>query len=240
MHKINRLYFIFLILAAVDQSCYFDFRETVYGSGNVVTEERPVSSFDGINVSSGIDVFITQGDKETLEVIADDNLLEYILTDVTGGILKIHTDVNIRKAESKEVHLVYKQIRSIKISSAGDVKGTNMMKAEDIEIHLSSAGDLILNVEAEHINCRISSSGDARLSGTAGELDAHLSSAGDLYAYDLIVRKAKVHVSSAGNARIHATEEVNLTASSAGDIYYEGNPQSVHTNTSSAGSIIKK
>lgn len=240
MLKINRLSFIVLALAAVVQSCYIDFRETVYGSGNVVKEERSVSSFDVIKVSSGLDVFITQGDEEALKVIADDNLIEYILTDVTGGILKIHTDVNIRKAKSKEVHLVYKQVRSINISSSGDVKGTNMMKAEDLEIHLSSAGDLVLDIEAKHINCRISSSGDARLSGNADELDAHLSSAGDLYAYDLIVMKAKVHASSAGNARIHATEEVYLTASSAGDIYYKGDPQKVYKNTSSAGSIIKK
>jgi len=131
-------------------------------------------------------------------------------------------------------------VRSISISSAGDVEGTNTMKAEDLEIHLSSAGDLVLDVVADDINCRISSSGDARLSGTAGELDAHLSSAGDLYAYDLIVGKAKVSASSAGNARIHATEELNLKASSAGDIYYKGDPEIVHKSTSSAGSIIKK
>ncbi|KPK81190.1 MAG: hypothetical protein AMS27_15660 [Bacteroides sp. SM23_62_1] len=238
--KINYLYLVIISLAVTVQSCYIDFRETVYGNGNVITEERSVNSFDGIKVSSGIDVFITQGEEESLKIIADENLIEYILTDVTGGILTIHSEVNIRNARSKEVHLVYKQLRSIKVSSAGDVEGTNTMNARDLDIHLSSAGDLNLDMTANQVHCSISSSGDARLSGTADELVARLSSAGDLYAYDLIVKKARVDVSSAGNARIHATEEVNLSASSAGDIYYMGNPQTIHTNTSSAGNIRKR
>jgi hypothetical protein len=240
MLKHNRVSLIFLVLMIILQGCYINLRETVYGSGNVVSEKRSVSSFDEIKVSSGIDVFITQGNKEALEVVADDNLLEFIKTEVSSGCLRIYTDVNIRHSKSREVHLVYRQLRSINISSAGDVKGTNKMKANDLDIHLSSAGDLELTVSADQINCDISSSGDAHISGTADELDADLSSAGDLYAYDLIVKKARVQVSSAGNARIHATEEVYLKASSAGDIYYMGNPHTIHTNTSSAGSIIKR
>lgn len=236
----NRISLILLVFIAFLQGCYIDLRETIYGNGNVVTEERSVSSFDEIRVSSGIDVFITQGEEESLKVIADDNLLEYIQTEVSGRSLKIYTDVNIRQAGSKEVHLVYNQLRSINISSAGDVSTTNRMKAEDLNIKLSSAGDLKMDIDAENIICHISSSGDAHISGTADVLDADLSSAGDLYAYDLVVKKAKIHASSAGNARVHATEEVHLTASSAGDIYYKGNPQTIHINTSSAGSIIKK
>ena len=240
MLKLKSVSFIFLVLLVFLQGCYIDLRETVYGSGNVVTEERSVVPFNEIKVSSGIDVFITQGEEEAIKVIADDNLLDYIKTEASEGRLKIYTNVNIRQSRSKEVHLIYKQIRSIKISSAGDVKATNRMKAEDLDINLSSAGDLELDVEAEQISCKISSSGDAYITGNADKLDADLSSAGNLYAYDLIVKKAKVHASSAGNAKIHATEEVHLTASSAGDIYYKGNPENVHINTSSAGSIVKK
>jgi hypothetical protein len=200
-----------IVLLLFLSSCIFDFRETVYGNGKVVTEDRSADSFNRLKVSSGIDVFITQGEEESLKVIAD-----------------------------KEVHLVYKQLREIDISSAGDVEGTNRMKADDLDLDLSSAGDLVLDVEAKRINCNISSAGDARLSGTCDELDADLSSAGDLYAWDLVANKAHVNASSAGNARIYATEEVDLSSSSAGDIYYKGDPKTINTNKSSAGSIIKK
>jgi hypothetical protein len=238
----KKIYFIscLIILLLSLSSCVFDFRETVYGNGNLVTEERHADSFDRLKVSSGIDVIITQGEKESIQVVADENLLEYIKTEIYDNTLKIYTDANIRHAKSKEVHLVYKKLREIDISSAGDVEGTNRMKTDDLDIDLSSAGDLSLDVEAIKITCNISSAGDAHLSGTVDELDADLSSAGDLNASDLVARKAHVNSSSAGNARICATEEVDLTASSAGDIYYKGDPKTININKSSAGSIIKK
>jgi hypothetical protein len=120
------------------------------------------------------------------------------------------------------------------------VEGNNRMKADDLDLDLSSAGDLTLDVEATSITCDISSAGDAHLSGTVDNLEADLSSAGDLNASDLVAKKARVSTSSAGNARICATEEADLNASSAGDIYYKGDPKIVNTKKSSAGSIIKK
>lgn len=221
-------------------SCYINFHETVHGNGNVQTEERTTGSFDRMKVSSGIDVYITQGDTESIKVTADENLLKYISTEIYNNTLTIETKAWIRNAKSKEVHLVYKNLRDIDISSAGDVEGTNRMKTDELDLDLSSAGDLTLDLEATRININISSAGDARLSGTVDELDADLSSAGDLNAYDLLARKARVSASSAGSAKISASEEVNLNASSAGDIYYQGDPKTTTINRSSAGSIIKK
>jgi len=228
------------VLLITLSSCYINFRETVYGNGNVITEERNPGSFDRLKVSSDIDVYITQGDIESVKVIADENLLKYISTELYNNTLTIESKAWIRNAKSKEVHLVYKKLREIDISSAGDVEGTDRMKADELDLDLSSAGDLTLDVEATRINLDISSAGDARLSGTVDELDADLSSAGDLNAYDLLARKVRVSVSSAGNAKISASEEVNLNASSAGDIYYKGDPKTVSITTSSAGSIVKK
>lgn len=228
------------VLITSINSCYIDFRETVFGNGNVVTEDREPGSFDRLKVSSGIDVLITQGDTESLKVIADENLLKYISTEIYNNTLIVETKAWIRNAKSKEVHLVYKKLMEIDISSAGDVKGTNRMKADELDLNLSSAGDLTLDIEANRINLDISSAGDAKLSGTVDELDADLSSAGDLNAYDLVARKARVSASSAGSAKINASEEVNLNASSAGDIYYKGDPKTISINKSSAGSIIKK
>jgi hypothetical protein len=221
-------------------SCYFGPHETVYGSGNVVSEERDIGDFDELKVSSGIDVIMRQGNDISLELEADDNLHEAIITEVVDHTLKIGTRKNIRSARSKKVYLVYRELNSIRISSAGDVSGENTLETDRLSIDLSSAGDLVLDVEAETIDCDISSSGDAKLSGSTDILTASLSSAGDLHAYDLITRKAEVSCSSAGDARVYATEEFKLRSSSAGSIYYKGDGRLVSSHTSSAGSIVKK
>jgi hypothetical protein len=215
-------------------------RKTVHGNNKVITKEREAGSFEGLRVSTGIDVYLKQGSKETITVEADENLHEYILTEVEDGVLRVYTEVNIREAEEKKVYVTMKDIRSVKASSAGDVTGESAIKSDNIEIDVSSAGDIKLEVYAREINADISSSGDITLKGEADMLKADLSSAGNLNASELKVREADISVSSAGDADINVTESLKARASSAGDIHYAGNPKYVDSHSSSAGGVHKR
>jgi hypothetical protein len=231
----------FLFLLAAGNSCITVFPgETIWGDGNVVSEDRTIEDFNRLKVSSGIDVMMKQGSEISLTLEADENLHDVIKTEVSENTLRIYTTKNIQRAKSTKVYLVYTDLNAIRISSAGDVKGENTLKTNDLDIGLSSAGDLELDLVADEVHCDISSSGDARLSGSTDLLEADLSSAGDLYAFDLIAKKCRVSCSSAGDARVYATEELNLRCSSAGSIYYKGDGSLVRASTSSAGSIVKK
>ena len=71
--------FLFLSLFLVgSSSCVINLQDTIYGSGDVITEDRSVSDFNKLKVSSGIDVIIKYGNSESLEIKADDNLIEHI------------------------------------------------------------------------------------------------------------------------------------------------------------------
>jgi len=214
--------------------------KTVYGNKKVVTKERKTDSFTGIKVSSGIDVYLKQGNNEAVSVEADENLHEYIITEVRGGILDVYSEYNIRDAERKRVYVTIKEVNSVKTTSAGDVFGETPIKSDRLELSASSAGDIKLEVNAKDIDIDISSSGDMTLSGETDMLKADLSSAGDLNAYELKAREADVSVSSAGDADIYATEKITARASSAGDVNYKGDPKYVDAHSSSAGGIHKR
>lgn len=216
------------------------FRKTVRGSGNVETQERTAEYFNAIHTSTGIDVYVTQGTKESIRVEADDNLLEYIETNVTGNTLRVKTDVQIRNAHRKVVHVTIKDIEELKASSGGDIIGENLLKTPHLYLSASSAGDIRISVSTEEISCKMSSSGDITLEGKTDILEASLSSAGDLKAYDLETREADVSTSSAGDAKIYVTERLRARASSAGDIYYKGNPKYVDAHSSSAGGVHRR
>ncbi|OFX37162.1 MAG: hypothetical protein A2X05_16055 [Bacteroidetes bacterium GWE2_41_25] len=215
-------------------------RKTVYGNKKVVSKEREAGSFDGLRVSSGIDVYLKQGNKEAITVETDENLQEYILTEIDGGVLRVYTEVNIRDSKEKKVYVTMKDIRSIKASSAGDVIGESIIKSDELELSASSAGDIKLEVYARKLDVNISSSGDMTLSGEADVLEADMSSAGDLKAYNLKVREADISASSAGDADVNVTERLRARSSSAGDINYTGNPRYIDANSSSAGSVHKR
>jgi hypothetical protein len=216
------------------------FRKTVFGNGNVVKKERSTEPASGVKVATGIDVYLSQGDKQSLVVEADENLHEYIITEVKNDILNVYTEANIRDAERKRVYITLRDINTVGTSSAGDVVGETPVRTEDLKLSASSAGDIKLEVYVKNIDANISSSGDVTLIGEADMIDASLSSAGDLYAFDLKVREAEVSVSSAGNAEIYVTDKLFARASSAGDVNYKGDPKNVDAHTSSAGGIHRK
>jgi hypothetical protein len=238
--KTYKIIFSFLLLVLIPGSCVVGYYDSITGDGNVVKEVRNVSDFTGIKVSSGIDVYLTQGQNTEVILEADQNLHEWITTEVIGSILHIKSEKNIRMAESKIVWVSCPVINLIDISSAGDVIGENMIITDKMDIDMSSAGDLRLELEAEEITIDISSAGNASLKGSTNSLHADLSSAGDLDAYDLLTESADVSVSSAGHANVFVTGEAKFRSSSAGDINYRGDPKIIEMHSSSAGTINKK
>lgn len=241
MKKVTLLWFA--VLAMMSTSCVIDgaWNNGISGNGNVEEETRDISGFTGVLVSSGIDVFLSEGDQFEVRVVADENLMDVIETRINGRMLDVGTEnVSIRNAKSKKVYVTLPELTSLKISSAGDCKGQTLFHCDKLELGVSSAGDLTLDVEAKRIDLGISSSGDVKLAGKADVFNASLSSAGDLHAFDLVAGKVKVDVSSAGDARVHATDEISMSASSAGNIHYQGDAQVVRSSKSSAGTINKR
>lgn len=230
---------LFLIVIAATISIYGQARPKVNGSGNVVNQEREAAYFNSVKVSTAIDLILTQGNDETITVEADDNLQEYIITEIKNNTLHIYTDANIQKAREMNVYVTMKDIEEISATSAGDVIGKTVIKSDELHLSTSSAGDISLEVNVQKLICRISSAGDMTLSGTTNELEASLSSAGDLKAFDLTARIAQVTASSSGDANVTVTEKLWARASSAGDITFKGDPPEVDGHSSSAGSIHK-
>jgi hypothetical protein len=234
----NLKYYTVAILCVAITACVNgQWRKTVYGDGNVVKKERNTGSFTGVKVSTGIDVFLSQGSNISIEVEADENLHEYIITEVQGDVLHVYSDANIRKARMKRVYVTLKDVNYLSTTSAGDMIGETPVRTDDLKLNASSAGDIKLEVYAKNVEADISSSGDMTLTGEADMLEGDLSSAGDLNAYNFKVREADISVSSAGNADIYVTERLRARASSAGDINYKGNPKYLDAHSSSAGSI---
>jgi hypothetical protein len=133
-----------------------------------------------------------------------------------------------------------KEITSLSTTSAGDLYGETPVKADNLRVSATSAGDIKLEVYAKGVEIDGSSSGDVTISGEADVMEADLSSAGDLNAFSFRVKEADVSVSSAGDADVYVTEKLTARASSAGDINYKGDPQHVDAHSSSAGGIHRK
>ena len=236
-----KLVLIPLLCVATVACADAQWKTRVTGNGDVQKEERKTTEFTGVRTSSAIDVYLSQGKGHRIVVEADENLLEYIVTEVKDDVLRVYPDdVNIRRAERMRVYVTMENVEYISTSSAGDVIGETPVKTETLKISASSSGDVKLEVYAKELFLKTSSAGDITLKGTADYVKASTSSAGDIKAYDLKVREADLSSSSAGDIKITVTERLKARASSAGDIHFYGNPKHVDAKSSSGGDVVRK
>ena len=204
-------------------------------------EERKLSDFNEVRVSNAINLYIKQGNETKAVIEADGIELDEVITEVSGGNLKvsIRKNNNFRRSIHVKVYLTYKSLESISASSAADVYSESVIKADELELSASSAASMELDIDVAHLDMSVSSAGDIELSGKAGKVTGSASSAGDVDAFDLVCKTADVKASSAGGIRINVTDEIKARASSGGSIKYKGNPMKSNTDSSSGGSVRK-
>ncbi|POY37097.1 DUF2807 domain-containing protein [Solitalea longa] len=209
---------------------------------DVVTETRKVTGFHGINVSTGIDVFITQGTSEKVTVTASSNIIGKIKTVVNNGILEIYVDKTGKDSwswgnETRKVYLTVKTLDAIVANSGSDVSTTNRLKADKLFAQSSSGSDLKLDLDVRDLICETSSGSDAELSGIAKSFNVQASSGSDVNAFHLTTEVCVANASSGSDIDVTVTKQLTADASSGGDVTYKGKPQKVVKNESSGGDI---
>ena len=229
------------ILSMLMFSCNFNIGTGVSGNGIVKSTERTLEGdFNTIEVSRGLDVYITQSDSESLKVQADENLHDIIKTIVENNTLKIYANENISYAASKKVFVSFNSISKLSASSGSDMFSTNTITVNDLELSTESGSDMTLDINVQSLRCDSSSGSDLKLTGKTESFYANASSGSDIKAGDLVSTIAEAKASSGSDITLNTTKELTANASSGGDIKYYGNPEKVNKSDNVSGSVNKQ
>jgi hypothetical protein len=209
------------------------------GSGNLIKQDRKVSSFNGIEVSGAFNVMLTQGTTNSVTVEADDNLMDLIKTEVRGNILVIDNKKPISGSKSLKVYITFTELKSIDLSGAVEVSSQNKLTLADLSISGSGSSDCKLDMDVQKLGIDCSGGSKLKLSGSAKDVNLDASGAVDLLAFDFPAENYKVEISGAGKAEINVSKELNVEISGAGNVRYKGNPTKNIQDISGAGSVKK-
>jgi hypothetical protein len=213
-----------------------------YGNSDK-TETRQVSNFNGIKVSTGIDLYITMGASEEVKIVADDEIIDDLITEVKDGTLRIYMKqtnnwFNWNSGnQTRKAYVTVNALKSIDASSGSDVKSENTLKGEELKVNASSGSDVEIDVYYKNVWLDTSSGSNAKLSGKTKNFKAEASSGSDIKAQDLESSICRVSVSSGSDATVNVTDELYAKASSGADVMYYGNPQVKDIDESSGGDV---
>jgi hypothetical protein len=219
----------------------FPFNKGVRGNGVVVSEQRPINkSFKRIQVSTGIDLFLTQSDNPSISVQADENIQGLIITEIENETLKIYMDKSSYHVASKKVVVNFITIEQIRASSGSEVFSTNTLKVPSLDLSTSSGSEIELTVETNYINSSSSSGSVLTLEGKTKEFVGSSSSGSQLNASKLITDYCETSASSGSNLSVNCLEEFNANASSGANIENHESAVKNIVKSSSGGSVNTK
>ncbi len=213
----------------------------VRGDGSVVKQDRNVESFNGVEVRSGIDLTVSQGSLSGLVIEADENLQEYIVSEVSNGTLEIYVrkNTNIQKSTRMAAHLTVSDLKTLSISGGGDVKSLNQIVSGDFSASISGGGDLSFDLRADRMACSMSGGGDASLDGEIGQLSLTLSGGGDLKLKGEL-GMVDLSMSGGGDALIEGqniASGVMIAMSGGGDLHLNQPCEKLKTTVSGGGDV---
>lgn len=229
---------ICLVLMACNLSIPNIGRNRVRGSGKVSSEERPVSGFDRVSLSGIGQLEIVVGDEESLVIEAEDNLLQYITTEVRGRELGIGVQrgISLDPTEPIRYSLTVTDLSRVQVSGSGSVF-METLETEALELAVSGSGNLeFADLQVQELSVNASGSGNFDLAGTAAEQKITISGSSNYYAGDLESKVVELEVSGSGEALLWVTDDLRVRISGSGDVEYYGNPN-VDRDISGSGNL---
>jgi hypothetical protein len=199
-----------------------------FGSRNLISEDRTVSGFDRLDVSGGGDVTIIQDGSESLTIQTDDNVMQYVTSEVRGGTLYIGLHfADLHTVIPSALHLTVhvKDLTGINTSGSWEVTSESIQTG-NLDIAVSGSGKVtIQSLIADKLTLNISGSGSANLAGKVTSQQVSISGSGDYQAGDLQSQDTRVNVSGSGRVTIWATDTLIGSVSGSGGINYYGSPK---------------
>ncbi len=195
--------------------------DVITGSGSIVSQERDVEFFTGIESAIPGNVFVTQ-DRDAahgVRIDADDNVIDRVETAGNGhSVLIISLQSGSYKNISINVYVSMPSVEVVALSGTGNIRST-------------------APIQTDEISCVLSGSGNISLSGTATEQTAVISGSGNICNSSLISESSSVTISGSGGCGVNVTQVLNASIPGSGTILYTGSPQQVNKDIIGSGFI---
>jgi len=211
------------------------------GSGNLETEEYAFTDFTEVEISSAFEFEIDQSGSYSINVTADDNVMDYVQVSQDGQTLKI----GLRRFISigpltLRASVTMPQLHGLTVSGASRGTVSDFSSTEDLEIKVSGASRVTGDIAAGDVEFGISGASTIQLEGSANDIDANVSGASHFNLDAFTVNNADVNFSGASSGTVNLNGRLDANLSGASTLWYIGEPTMGDINTSGASTISKK
>jgi hypothetical protein len=230
LHSFAAIGAALVLLSCIGTDC-------ITGNGAVVKRTLQLQPVHAITLQGSLDVRLTQGEGQSVEVEAQENLVELVETTVKDGHWTIRTRECYRTDKPFVVHLRVPKIDRITVQGSGDVDGTGTFTGNSFNLDVQGSGDLKISVNGGSVKTSVQGSGAVKVSGTCDDLTATVQGSGDVKAGELNAGRARVNVMGSGDITVRTTGALEGEIMGSGDVEYVGSPSSLSVQVTGSGRV---
>ena len=204
----------------------------IEGSGNVITKDVTIQPFDQLEANGVFDVVLTQGNKESLKIEAEDNLqaLFEIKNEGSKLMVDMKKDSHFDSKRKMTVYITFKNLKSMDLKMVGNVSSEGNLNFSDLSLANKSVGSVDLALNAQKLDINNKSVGNLRLSGKAENAIIRSNSVGAIKASDLLVQTMDIDNDGVGSAEVNAVKELKVKDSFLGKVKNAGSATAKRIN----------
>ena len=229
-----------VVLTVVLLAVFGVFGGIIIGSGNLTTRNFDLSDFTEIAAHSGFQLELVQSSTFSVEVTADDNVMDYIDVNKSGNTLKIRPQWN---RSFRSVTLIAKitmpDLYEIKLSGGSRASISGFNSSHDLSVGLSGGSSVTGDITAGDAYFDLSGGSQVNLQGTADDLDVNGSGGSQLELEAFSVNNADINLSGGGRATVSVNGTLDVNLSGGSHVTYIGEPTSIDMNLSGDSTISK-
>jgi hypothetical protein len=225
---ITFLSMLFCTVSAMSQE-----RATIEPSGNIITKEIAVQPFDAIRANGLYELVLSQGDKESVKIEADDNLQSLFSVSNSGSTLVVDMpklkDQNIDYKDKSDhslklkVYVTFKKLKSVDVGVVGNVRSATPLKFDALDIESKNVGNVTLQLTADKLNVENKGVGNLTLSGKATNATVKNLGVGQFDGENLLVQTMDIENSGVGSANVNVEKDLKIKDTFLGKVRNKGN-----------------
>ena len=201
-------------------------KETLEGNGKMVTRDVAVSSFETLKASGFYELKLSQDNRETVKIEADENLHEYFTVRNEGNQLVIDMKKlegkNFKSKSKMKVYVTFKKLKQMELSTVGNVASEEQLSFDELEMKNKSVGNVDLKLNARKLDLQNTSVGNLTLSGRADEAKVKNTGVGELEAGNFVVQNMNIENTGVGSAEVNAEKDLKVKDSFLGKVQNKG------------------
>ena len=221
----------FLVITATFSACF---------AQSDVKEVRNVKDFTKVSFGISGNLYISFGPEFKVVLEGDRDILEDIITDVSGEKLVIKKDNwRMNFNEKVTVYITMPEIKGLGVSGSGKAEIKDAFKSTEMSLNVSGSGKIYTNeMNTQNLSCSISGSGSINLgNGKAKETSVSISGSGNYSGEEMVLESADISISGSGSCNCNISESLKARISGSGNINYFGKADKVDARVSGSGHV---